>query len=143
MKIYLDFDGTVVEHAYPKIGCLNVGCLDVIHKLQKAGHTIILNTYRVECKENDSMIDALNYLNHNLSIVAGYDLILITEWTPIKLHSPSWNLMAAINRDEMFIDDAADNIPLKNAVLMPSKMVDWDALNAEFIKHEIYKKEEI
>ena len=48
MQIFLDFDGTVVEHYYPLIGAYNPGCKEVISKLQQAGHEVILNTYRVE-----------------------------------------------------------------------------------------------
>ncbi|MEN9968378.1 MAG: hypothetical protein RIR94_552, partial [Bacteroidota bacterium] len=44
MTIYLDFDGTVVEHAYPQIGAPNPHALRVIGKLQAAGHQFILNT---------------------------------------------------------------------------------------------------
>ena len=43
-KIYLDFDGTCVEHRYPEIGKYNFGAIEVIEKLQQAGHNIILNT---------------------------------------------------------------------------------------------------
>lgn len=49
MKIYLDFDGTVVEHAYPRIGRDNFGCVEIIRRLQDAGHEIVLNTYRADC----------------------------------------------------------------------------------------------
>ena len=47
MNIFLDFDGTVVEHKYPAIGKYNQGAFDVVKKLIDAGHNIILNTYRV------------------------------------------------------------------------------------------------
>ena len=33
MIIYLDFDGTVVEHAYPQIGANNPDALKVIRRL--------------------------------------------------------------------------------------------------------------
>ena len=48
MTIQLDFDGTVVEHLYPEIGRENFGCMPIIKKLQDAGHTIVLNTYRAD-----------------------------------------------------------------------------------------------
>ena len=49
-EIELDFDGTVVEHAYPEIGLPNPGAIEVILKLQKKGHKIILNTLRANFK---------------------------------------------------------------------------------------------
>ena len=54
MQIFLDFDGTVVEHYYPLIGAYNQGAKEVIARLQQAGHEVILNTYRVEI-EDDSL----------------------------------------------------------------------------------------
>jgi len=67
MKIYLDFDGTVVEHEYPEIGKYNKGAFKVIKKLQDAGHEIILNTYRADC--NDGTLEAAKaYLDQATSI---------------------------------------------------------------------------
>ena len=60
MLIYLDFDGTVVEHAYPEIGADNPKALKVIRRLQDAGHHIILNTYRADLNDG-SLQEALNY----------------------------------------------------------------------------------
>jgi hypothetical protein len=34
MVIYLDFDGTVVEFSYPKIGRCNFGCIEVNYPKQ-------------------------------------------------------------------------------------------------------------
>ena len=68
MIIYLDFDGTVVEHQYPIIGKHNPGSFEVIKKLQTAGHEIVLNTYRIEI-DQDSFEEAMNYLN-NSKIIA-------------------------------------------------------------------------
>jgi hypothetical protein len=62
MEIYLDFDGTVVEHQYPKMGRCNFGCFEVIKKLQNAGHVIILNTYRADC-EDGTLEEALKLIN--------------------------------------------------------------------------------
>lgn len=63
MTIYLDFDGTVVEHAYPSIGRFNPHAVRSIRKLQDAGHDIVLNTLRAEFKD-DSLKLAINYLKN-------------------------------------------------------------------------------
>jgi hypothetical protein len=62
MKIYLDFDGTVVEHFYPLIGAYNPGAIEVLYLLQAKGYELILNTYRSEIKDS-SLNEALHYIN--------------------------------------------------------------------------------
>jgi hypothetical protein len=46
MKIAVDFDGTIVEHMYPKIGKPMPFAFEALKELQIAGHEIILWTYR-------------------------------------------------------------------------------------------------
>ena len=46
MIIAVDFDGTIVEHKYPKIGKAFPFAIDTLKALQKNGHQIILWTYR-------------------------------------------------------------------------------------------------
>ncbi len=46
MKIAVDFDGTIVEHQYPKIGKVMPFAFSTLIELQKLGHQIILWTYR-------------------------------------------------------------------------------------------------
>ncbi len=67
--IAIDFDGTIVEDAYPKIGKEMIFAFDTIKRLQADGHRLILWTYRngrklneaVEfCKENGIEFYAVN-----------------------------------------------------------------------------------
>lgn len=44
--IAIDFDGTIVEDAYPKIGKPMIFAFDTMKKLQANGHRLILWTYR-------------------------------------------------------------------------------------------------
>lgn len=46
MIIAIDFDGTIVEHQYPKIGKELPFATDTIKLLQRDGHQIILWTFR-------------------------------------------------------------------------------------------------
>lgn len=46
MIIAVDFDGTIVEHEYPKIGKEIPFAIETIKLLQKDGHQIILWTFR-------------------------------------------------------------------------------------------------
>jgi hypothetical protein len=61
MKIAVDFDGTIVEHIYPKIGKPMPFAFETLKELQKLGHDIILWTYRAG-KELD---DAVKFCRKN------------------------------------------------------------------------------
>ncbi|MGJ8667482.1 MAG: BT0820 family HAD-type phosphatase [Patiriisocius sp.] len=69
LNIAVDFDGTIVEDAYPKIGKPIIFAFETIKKLQDKGHRIILWTYRkgkaldeavAFCKENGITFYAVN-----------------------------------------------------------------------------------
>jgi len=53
MIIAVDFDGTVVDHRYPKIGKPKLFAFETLKQLQKQEHQLILWTYRagIELKE--------------------------------------------------------------------------------------------
>ncbi|MDO6439793.1 hydrolase [Cyclobacterium sp. 1_MG-2023] len=67
--IAIDFDGTIVEHAYPKIGKTMLFAFETIKELEKKGHRLILWTYREGpllkeaadfCKDNGIEFYAVN-----------------------------------------------------------------------------------
>ena len=67
--IAVDFDGTIVEDAYPKIGKTRIFAFETLKRLQQDGHRLILWTYRngtklqeaVDfCKENGIESYAVN-----------------------------------------------------------------------------------
>lgn len=69
LLIAIDFDGTIVEDAYPSIGKPRIFAFETMKQLQKDGHRLILWTYRngrtldkaVEfCKENGIEFYAVN-----------------------------------------------------------------------------------
>ena len=145
MLIYLDFDGTVVEHAYPEIGRCNFGCMEVIKKLQDAGHTIVLNTYRADLGYGvDAALKVLNeqawmfVTDKALKLSGDFELQPITEVINLKVHLHPWDLENAIREDILFIDDIATNIPLKPACMVKRNMVDWDELDRQFMRYGIY-----
>lgn len=146
MRILLDFDGTVVEHEYPRIGRCNFGCAEVIRKLQDAGHQIVLNTYRADCA-NGSLENALNYLNNHLWTTVSrekmddeqFHPLPITEHTRIKINPQPWEWDLMQFTGEIHIDDLATGIPLKPQVMRcPGDMVDWAKIDLEFQAHGIY-----
>ncbi len=54
MIIAIDFDGTIVEHDYPRIGTLKDGAKEVINKWYDAGHKIIIWTCRGDKEEEEA-----------------------------------------------------------------------------------------
>ncbi|GAB5565856.1 MAG: hypothetical protein Wins2KO_29190 [Winogradskyella sp.] len=46
LVIAVDFDGTIVEDAYPKIGKTRIFAFETLKRLQDDGHRLILWTYR-------------------------------------------------------------------------------------------------
>lgn len=130
MKIYLDFDGTVVDHRYPNIGEYNQGSFEVIKKLQKAGHEIILNTYRADCN-NHTLQESIDYLD------ASTEIAKIKKVETQKIMPKPWYLEDYIASGVIFIDDASNNVPL---IVNPDgfPMVDWQKVDNEFKEHEIY-----
>lgn len=133
--IYLDFDGTVVEHAYPEIGAPNPGSIEVIRKLQDAGHSIILNTYRADI-DVPSLEAAINYLE-----LKEHNLLPLHNVTPLKIHPPDWNWEAFIASGAIYIDDTCIGTPLiRNLVLPHGFMVDWKMLDAWFEEQGVYQQ---
>jgi hydroxymethylpyrimidine pyrophosphatase-like HAD family hydrolase len=67
--IAVDFDGTIVKDAYPKIGKPQIFAFETLKKLQEQGHRLILWTYRSGpkldeavkfCEENGVIFYAVN-----------------------------------------------------------------------------------
>ncbi len=69
LTIAVDFDGTIVEDAYPQIGKPTLFAFETLKKLQEKGHRLILWTYRsgktldeavAFCKKNGIEFYAVN-----------------------------------------------------------------------------------
>lgn len=56
MIIAVDFDGTIVENEYPKIGKLRENAIEVLKKFQKERHCIILWTCRYGYEFDESVL---------------------------------------------------------------------------------------
>lgn len=141
MTILLDFDGTVVEHQYPKIGRCNYGCIEVIHKLQQAGHTIHLNTMRCEFGDG-SLEKALNWFDNAWMFLKSrnHDFKLDPIHPTLRKQSPGywdWEYFKANN--EVFIDDQSQGVPLKRAAMTDGWMVDWDEIDRQLEANGLYK----
>jgi hypothetical protein len=133
MLIQLDFDGTVVEFDYPKIGLLNEGSIEVINKLRNAGHEIVLNTYRADL--NDGTLEEAHVFLKEIGIFPSHLPIPTNEK---KVKSPPWDLTQFMEDQVLFIDDDTKNIPLRPCVGCHLLMVDWLELDKQFREMGIY-----
>ncbi len=132
LTIYLDFDGTVVEHTYPEIGALNPRSFAVIRQLQNAGHRIILNTYRADLADG-SLQAALDFLND-----INNELLPITECTELKIQPPAWNWEKTLEEGILYIDDVCDGTPMIPNIALPfGLMVDWKTLEEWFTEQGV------
>lgn len=59
--IAVDFDGTIVEDAYPKIGKTRIFAFETLKRLQQDGHRLILWTYR----NGDKLDEAVAFCRDN------------------------------------------------------------------------------
>jgi len=130
MKIYLDFDGTVVLEEYPIIGKYNEGSLETVRKLQEEGHEIILNTRRADFK-NNTFEEAIEYLN------ASDKINRITNILQSKNEPDYWDWKIHKRDNELYIDDITPGIPLIPTSKYYNK-VDWKKLDKEFKENGLY-----
>lgn len=98
MIIGLDFDGTVVEHAYPEIGRPIPGAIEKLKEFADAGHLIVLNTMR----SGQKLAAAVRYLESN-----GIELYGVNETPRQRAWTKSPKVYARV-----YIDDAAYGCPL-------------------------------
>ncbi len=112
MKIAVDFDGTIVEHRFPKIGKVKLFAFETLLELQKEGHDIILWTFR----SGKSLKEALEFCrNHGLvfySINSSYKGEKINDLVSRKINA------------DIFIDD-------RNIGGFPGWDVVWKILSKE------------
>lgn len=143
MNVYLDFDGTVIRHEFPRIGVHNPGWVTVIDKLQKAGHNIILNTYRANISKGSLKI-AIEYINGGYAqrSISGEESLIVLQ--PIKDYftkkrNPSdFDLQQSIISGELFIDDICEGTPLTD-----TGVVDFRALDQLFEVNGFYENTNI
>lgn len=91
--IAIDFDGTVVEDEYPKIGKTKLFAFETLKKLQEKGHRLILWTYR----NGKTLDDAVQFCKDN-----GIIFYAVNKSFPEEEFDPNYS--RKINAD-IFIDD--------------------------------------
>lgn len=91
--IAVDFDGTLVEDEYPKIGKPILFAFDTLKKLQENGHRLILWTYR----KGSALDDAVQFSKNE-----GIIFYAVNKSFPEEIYDPKYS--RKINAD-FFIDD--------------------------------------
>ena len=124
--IAVDFDGTLVAHAYPEIGRENPNAFRVLKKLQDQGVLLILWTMR-SGKELD---EAVAYCENKGIIFWG-----INENPSQKQWTDSPKIYASI-----YIDDAALGTPLIWDQSTNRHMVNWRDIEAMLIRKGVFIK---
>lgn len=92
--IAVDFDGTIVEHAYPKIGKERLFAFQTLKKLQEDGHRLILWTFRA----GEYLDEAVEFCRQN-----GLEFYAINASFPEEKFAEG-EVSRKINAD-IFIDD--------------------------------------
>ena len=91
--IAVDFDGTIVEDAYPEVGSARIFAFETLKELQSDGHRLILWTYR-----NGSKLDeAVAFCKKN-----GIEFYAVNKSYPEEVYEGK--VSRKINAD-LFIDD--------------------------------------
>lgn len=123
LYIGLDFDGTVVTHAYPDIG-KDIGAIPVLHALMEAGHKLILNTMR----SGPELAAAVDYCKAQQIELYGIN------------HNPdqsAWTSSPKVYA-HVYIDDVGLGIPLSyNTALSSRAFVDWPAVKRLLIAQRV------
>ena len=93
MKIAVDFDGTIVEHRYPRLGKEIPFAIESLKLIQNQGHDLILWTYR----SGKELEDAVEFCRAN-----GLEFYAVNKNYPEELFDES--ISRKINAD-IYIDD--------------------------------------
>ncbi|MGE0087876.1 MAG: BT0820 family HAD-type phosphatase [Bacteroidales bacterium] len=121
MKIAVDFDGTIVDHEYPKIGKTKLFAFETLKALQKRGDTLILWTFR----NGKELQDAIDFCKQN-----GVEFYAANKNYPEEIFDDS--ISRKIEAD-VFIDD-------RNVGGFPGWSEIWQLLNPDEYSTDIKKQ---
>lgn len=118
MFIAIDFDGTIVKHAYPIIG-EDIGAIEWLKKFQDAGADLILLTMR----SREFLDDAIKYCD-----MKGVNFFAYNN-NPTQIN---WTSSRKVYAD-IYIDDAAFGCPLvyKDG---ERPYVDWEVVGPKVLE---------
>ncbi len=113
----IDFDSTIVDHAYPAVGQPVPGALEGIRKFIELGAKIILFTVR----DGPELHNAISYLmKHGIKIYAVND----------NPNQHSWSTSRKVYAHR-YIDDLAAGVPLIQPEGFNRPCIDWSIITPE------------
>lgn len=118
LQVAIDFDGTIVEHAYPDVGAPVNAALSWIRAWKEAGAKIYLWTMR----DGDELIEAVQYCTRG-----GVEFDAVNTNISQKSWTDSPKLYAHV-----YVDDAAYGCPLIRTSTRP--YVDWNKVGPEVMR---------
>ena len=124
MILNIDFDGSVVTHAYPLVG-KDIGAVPVLQRLVKKGHQLILFTMR---GDNSHLNEAIEWFKENDIPLYGINSNPTQRsWT----NSPK-------SHADFIIDDTAIGCPLiYNWEYSTNPYIDWVKMEKLLIESNI------
>jgi len=117
IRVAIDFDGTIVEHAYPDIGEEKLFAFETLREMQKKGFRLILWTYRT----GKELEEALEFCRQR-----GVEFYAVNKSYPEEVFDES--VSRKIDAD-LFIDD-------KNIGGFPGWSKIWQVLNAGIVEDQ-------
>jgi hypothetical protein len=124
MYICIDFDGTIVDHAFPVIGKPVPGAIEWMKKFIMHGADLILWTVRCDNSEYGAVLtDAVNYLAHNN--IELYDVNNNKAQKSFSTSAKAWG--------HIYIDDAAYGCPLIKINDFMRPCVDWSIVGPDVL----------
>lgn len=128
LAVAIDFDGTVVKHAYPGIGEDVPHVVRVLTWMNDKGTKLILNTMRCDAPNALLFTEALKWFEYrNIKLWAAQKHPLQHHWTT------SSKCLA-----NLYIDDCGLGMPLIYEKCGPP-YVDWLKVENILKKHEFFK----
>ena len=121
IKIAVDFDGTSVEHDYPKIGKENLFAFRTVKELEKQGARLILWTFRT----GKELEEAVEYCKNN-----GIEFYAVNKNYPEEVMDET--VSRKIDAD-IYIDD-------KNLGGFPGWSAIWQTLNPYELQEKLAEK---
>ncbi len=122
MYICVDFDGTIVDHAYPDIGNPVPGAIEWLKRFNKMGAKLILFTMRSDDQVHGRVLsDAVNYLKrHGVKLYGINTNPSQASWTS----SPK-------AYGQLYIDNSAVGCPLIKPADFIRPCVDWESVGRQ------------
>lgn len=118
LLIAIDFDGTIVANAYPKIGKEQLFAFSTMKKLQAEGHRLILWTVR----KGETLEDAITYCRKN-----GIEFYAVNQTYPEEEFDTKYSRKIVA---DIFIDDR--NI---------GGFIGWGKIHQLFFEEELQAKD--